>query len=276
MNHDIFFSTPSGQKLHLADWGGNGEPMLLLHGMGGHAHWWDSVAPRLAQRFRVLALDFRGHGDSAWSEPPLYEIPDYVSDIEAARSHLGWDNFNLTAHSLGARMAIHYAEENPGRVRKLAALDFLTEKDRGSATHFRKRRRLIRQPSYSDPEEVVRRFHLQPDGTVVSREVLEKLGRLAIRRTENGRWTWKFDWRAFGLDYTPFWEVMARLSVSCLVLRGEKSIVMPQEAYERVVSQIPFCRGVVIPEAHHHVTIDKPEEVARHLVEFFIPAAPGS
>ena len=114
--------TEDGQRLALADWGGEGTPLLLLHGMGGHTHWWDKTAPLLAEHFRVLALDFRGHGDSAWCRPPRYQMTDYVVDIESVRSRLGWDRFHLAAHSMGARAAIHYSVRNPARIEKLAAM----------------------------------------------------------------------------------------------------------------------------------------------------------
>ena len=58
------YVTVNGIRLRYRDWGGGGPPLLALHGSAAHAHWWDPVAPFLARDYRLLALDWRGHGDS--------------------------------------------------------------------------------------------------------------------------------------------------------------------------------------------------------------------
>ena len=58
-----------GLRLHYLDWGGDGPPLVMLHGLTGHAHTWDHTAAALGDRYRVLALDQRGHGDSGWAPP---------------------------------------------------------------------------------------------------------------------------------------------------------------------------------------------------------------
>ena len=57
-----------GLPFHYRDWGGTGRPVLLLHGLASTCHIWDLVAPLLAEEFRVVALDQRGHGLSAQVE----------------------------------------------------------------------------------------------------------------------------------------------------------------------------------------------------------------
>src|SRR5437764_7279399 len=61
------FVTVNGLRLHVLDSGGDRPPLILLHGIARHAHTFDHVAPEFAKRYRVLAVDMRGHGDSAWS-----------------------------------------------------------------------------------------------------------------------------------------------------------------------------------------------------------------
>src|SRR5574341_2451673 len=71
-----------GLRLHYAAWGPRAAPpLLLLHGGGANAHWWDWVAPELAGSFRVLALDFPGHGRSGWPRPPRYRMGDFVGAV---------------------------------------------------------------------------------------------------------------------------------------------------------------------------------------------------
>ena len=113
------------------------------------------------------------------------------------------------------------------------------------------------------------RFHLQPDGTLLSDEELKVFARHGIRQGENGLWTWKFDWQAFDMAYTPYWDELARLSTETLVIRGEMSSVMPRDTFEKTLKTIKNSRGAEIAEAHHHIILDKPEESARLLLDFF-------
>src|SRR6266545_2575758 len=63
----------NGLRLNFLEWGTSGRPVLcFLHGGSAHAHWFDLVAPAFVDRFHVIALDQRGHGESDWAEPPAY------------------------------------------------------------------------------------------------------------------------------------------------------------------------------------------------------------
>ena len=84
------FTTPSlgGVFLHALHRGdASRRPLVLLHGGGANAHWWDHLAPAFAERFHVVALDFRGHGDS--DHPAALEIGGFARDLEALLQHLG-------------------------------------------------------------------------------------------------------------------------------------------------------------------------------------------
>src|SRR5262245_62675297 len=71
----------NGLRLHYLDWGNDAAPpMLLLHGFSGHAHTWDAFARAMRSRYRVLALDQRGHGDSDRARNGAYTVDDHVGD----------------------------------------------------------------------------------------------------------------------------------------------------------------------------------------------------
>ena len=104
------FIRVNGLALHYLEWGKAGNPaLILLHGGSAHAHWWDHIAPALARTHRVLALDLRGHGESAWTHPPAYEVMDYVADLEGVVTALELDAPVLMGHSLGGFVALCYA-----------------------------------------------------------------------------------------------------------------------------------------------------------------------
>ncbi len=107
--------------------GGSGPPVLLLHGYPETHLMWHSVAPRLAERFTVVAADLPGYGDSF--RPPVSE--DHAShgkramaaDLVAAMAGLGHDAFAVAGHDRGGRVAYRMALDHPAVVTRLAVLD---------------------------------------------------------------------------------------------------------------------------------------------------------
>jgi len=246
--------------VHLRDWGGPGVPLLLTHGMAAHTHWWDSVVPLWKGVFHAAALDFRGHGDSDWLEDAPYESARWVEDIETARKSLGWERFILVGHSMGARIALDYAQRHGDRLRGVSAIDFLPEfYESRSRRHEKTRSRA--QPVYDNEEVMLSKFRLQPPGTLLDEQGLRELGRHGVKKGPAG-WTWKFDWRSFSFPYGPVWEQLPNISVPAQIMRGEHSTVMPREVMDKVVAALPRGRGVEIAGAHHHVPLDKPAELA--------------
>ena len=105
---------------------GSGEPLLLLHGFGETHLAWRKIAPRLAQRFRVVLMDLRGYG---WSAAPAsekgaaYTKRAMAGDVVKVMEELGAIEFALVGHDRGARVGLKLALDHPGRVKKLALLD---------------------------------------------------------------------------------------------------------------------------------------------------------
>ncbi len=256
--------TNTKPTLHLADWQGEGRPMLLVHGMAAHTHWWDSCAPLLRESFKPVALDMSGHGDSGRRES--YTTDGWVDDIEQARHALGWGRMTLVAHSLGARVALEYAKRHPDRLHCLVAIDFLPETHAERARTFLQARKRP-APRYDSLEETVDHFRLQPRGGTLTKEQLRALGRQSARKRPEG-WMWKFDWSALSYDYHPIWPTLPDVRVPTLLVRGELSTVMNEEELERASRALPGARKRTIAGAHHHVPLDRPRELAGAVAEF--------
>ena len=93
------YATVNGLLFHYVDWGSCPRPsMLLLHGFMGHARVWDVLATQFRNRYHVIALDQRGHGESEWSTKGAYTLDDHFSDITdfdvAAFSESSFINLN--------------------------------------------------------------------------------------------------------------------------------------------------------------------------------------
>jgi pimeloyl-ACP methyl ester carboxylesterase len=120
------YFTSQGLRLHYADWGNaDAPPLLLLHGTRDHARSWDWTARRLRDRWHVMALDWRGHGDSAWSPDGAYLLPYNILDLLEMIEALGVPQVTIVAHSFGGNVAARYAGVYPDRVRKIVFVDSL-------------------------------------------------------------------------------------------------------------------------------------------------------
>jgi haloacetate dehalogenase len=120
--------------------GGEGPPLLLLHGHPQTHVCWHKIAPRLAQHFTVAAADLRGYGDS--SKPPTtidhepYSKRAMARDQVRVMQQLGFEQFFVAGHDRGGRCAYRMALDYPEKVRKLAVLDILP-----TGEHFRRANR---------------------------------------------------------------------------------------------------------------------------------------
>jgi pimeloyl-ACP methyl ester carboxylesterase len=109
-----------GCRLRIHEWGDPAaQPIVCLHGMWDHAHGFDLLAPLLAARYRVIALDARGHGDSAWLD--TYSWPHDITDVlRLARS---FGRVHLLAHSKAGGVAMQAAICAPEQFDKLINID---------------------------------------------------------------------------------------------------------------------------------------------------------
>ena len=259
-----FIAGAAANRLHLADWGGSGPRVLLLHGMGAHMAWWDEVVKLLPDAPHLVSMDLRGHGESDWVSPPAYSLDDYAADVDAVRRALGWERFVLASHSLGARVSLRYAAGAPGSLSGLALFDFYAADWGGKEPAGGART----QPTYSDEAAILARFRLQPPGTTLGPEGLEALARRGVRRGGDGRWGWKFDWNAVrqAVPWDP--GEPGKAAVPTLLVRGEHSTTMPRASFKAVLSALPDARGIEVPGAHHHVPLDAPRASADALESF--------
>lgn len=119
-------------KLHYLDWGGSGDVLLFLAGMGCNAHIFDDFAPRFTDKFHIMALTRRGHGESDHPETG-YDVDTLTEDIRQFMEMLGIEKVILAGHSMANVELSHFNALFPERVIKLIFLD--AAYDRHSATY---------------------------------------------------------------------------------------------------------------------------------------------
>jgi pimeloyl-ACP methyl ester carboxylesterase len=110
--HDV--RLPAGHSLRYYEWPGSGTNLVLLHGSGSYGLQWEWVAEHLSDRFRVFAVDQRGHGDSGRPDGE-YSAEEYAEDIHQMVDTLGLGRIVIAGNSLGGRVAQVFAAEYPSQ-----------------------------------------------------------------------------------------------------------------------------------------------------------------
>lgn len=118
----IDFHLPGAEaRLGATRWPGEGNPVVLLHGLASQRRFWNLVVPHLAG-LPLLAVDQRGHGDSDRPEHG-YSLPAVAADLDVAMDALGWSRAVVVGHSWGAAVAATFAVQHPDRALGLVAID---------------------------------------------------------------------------------------------------------------------------------------------------------
>jgi len=257
-----------GLRLHYLESGRAGAPVLcFLHGGAAHAHWFDRVTPAFADRFHVISLDQRGHGESAWAEPPAYGTADFTGDLLELMDRLGVERMTVIGHSMGGHNAMTFSAWHPERVSALVIIDSrpAIPPERLQFMHARGRRMPRAHPS---EDAAVQAFRLLPRETVADPAFLAHLARAGLTR-RNGGWGWRFDPATHG-NRAPVdaWPLLRGITAPTLIVRGGLSPVLTPEMAERLRASIPRSTLVTIPGAYHHLTLDRPAEFTATLAEF--------
>lgn len=248
----------NGLSLHAMEWGEAPAPaVLLLHSLAAHSHWWDWVAPLLAKRRRLVALDFRGHGRSQWVNPAAYTFEDHLSDVVATLDLLGLDRPIVIGHSMGGHVGAFLAATHPDRVRALVIADVLTGWTPEQADMAR-RQAARSGPAFVSPAEAAARFRLVPPDTRATQDCIQHLGEMAVTEHSPGTWEFAFDRQVFLHPPVDPWPFLPAIDCPTLVIRGDGSSIMSREAGKKAAQVIPRARFAELAGTFHHLILDDP------------------
>ena len=252
-----------GCDIAVRQWGRRGDPgVLLIHGGGAHARWWDHIAPLLASDRRVAAIDLSGHGDSGHRD--RYTWDDWAEEVIAVASDLASDNARpaLVAHSFGGKVMTKAAATARDDFDGIVFVD--SPVGVISAASARLPRRPAARRFFESQEEALGRFRLRPEQEDVVPCVHAHVALHSITRTSEG-WSYKVDpvVRDREGDVGP--ETLCDVACRVAVVRGEHGRVAADANRQLgpVLNQdVPV---VTVPAAHHHVMIDQPLALAAAL-----------
>lgn len=266
----------NGVRLHYLEWGSDGSrPLLLLHPAPLNAHVWDRFGPAMAPHFRVIAPDARGFGDSAWSDS--YDGDVFIDDLHALIDALKLTRPILCGNSMGGTLAYMYAGMHPDRVERLIAVDTGPGDPPSAAPPGGA---LPTRPA-GPPPMSPGPFRSAAEASaaippVMGEAFVEAMVNHNLKRAKDGTWTWKHDHArvmaagARSMADPRKWPLWNAVRCPTLVLRGERSPALSQQAAERMVAGRENAVLKVIPGASHFIPLEAPalfEAAVRHWLD---------
>ena len=215
------------------------------------------MAPSLAARFDVLALDFRGHGGSEHAAGGAYGFDDHVGDVAAVIAAWGAAPPLVIGHSMGGYIAARLAAHHPDRVAGLVITDILTTWPDDFA-QFARRQAERPGPEFASAQAAGERFKLAPPDPRTPPERVRHLGETGVVARPAGGFTYAFDRRVFLHPPVDPWPFLPRIAAPALVVHGEASPIMSVQAARGVAAAIPRGQPLTLARTHHHLIVEDP------------------
>jgi pimeloyl-ACP methyl ester carboxylesterase len=264
----------NGINIHYWDWEGSGPTMVLLHNSTGMGRIWDWLARELHPRFRILAPDQRGHGDT--DKPASgYSGEDYADDFNGFLEALGIDRCIAAGNSLGVRVGIIQAARRPETVSHLIMVGgphyaFLYEGEDVEWWVNQSKRVRTQVRRFPAAEEAAKAF--QAARPSVSDEAAAHVIKYNTNQLPDGSVEWKYssDGVADGLTHASdnLQHYVRQIRCPVLGLRAADSWELTAERMPKVEALFPTARWVTVENATYYLQLEQPQVTARAIQDF--------
>lgn len=235
--------------------------LMLVHGFGAHAHWWSFLAPFFRNRYRVVALDLPGMGDS---EAPLrYEDGCFAAAIIGCIEQHQLAPVTLVGHSFGGAQSIRASGLAPHLFKRVVVVDSnvrlppepLIRRLQPKGTHKQSPTR----------EECMSRFRVVPAQPNDIEAVINYIAFHSCTQDADG-WHWKADPNCLNVGEIEDPAILEAANVHIDMIYGEKSFLNVDQKPQRVFAHFPLTGELrIIPNAGHHLMVDHPLELVAEL-----------
>jgi pimeloyl-ACP methyl ester carboxylesterase len=249
-------------KLHYRELG-NGQPLVILHGLFGFSDNWQTHAKKLAEYYRVILIDLRNHGHSKWSDEFSYSI--MVEDVKELYDSLELKKSILIGHSMGGKTAMRFTQLHENLVEKLIVVDM-------GVKSYPMHHNQILEGLYAvqlspgltrgDAEE-----QMKPNiESVGVRQFLLK----NLYWKEKGQLAWRMNLEVLHREMPKILEALPETEnmTQSLFIRGELSNYILSEDIPKIETFFPDSTFVSIPNAGHWVHAEQPEQFIQSVLEF--------
>ena len=236
---------------------GQGEPMIVLHGLFGSSDNWLTQAKLLANHFKVFSLDLRNHGQSPHSDE--FDYPSMAKDLEEFIDTNGLHEPVIIGHSMGGKAAMNFAVAHPGKLSKLIVVDIAPKAY--NLEHYTIAEGLKAIPldtvfSRNEADEILAQHVPEPD---VRQFLLKNL-----QRKSEGGFTWKINLPVITNKLTNIGvdlQFPGSFNKPTLFIRGSKSNYIRDSDWDRITEVFPAAE-LKSMDTGHWVQAEKPQEFA--------------
>ena len=269
-----------GNSFHYRDWGGNGQVVALIHGLASNCRIWDLVAPILAENFRVVALDQRGHGRS-FKPDAGYDFATVGADLDGFLDALSLRSPIIVGHSWGGDVALEYEIAYPGKAKGLCFIDGGTIEISGRADWtIEDAKREMAPPLWTGVTLDAFRARLQSRSLAMDNPLIEDIVLANFRTLEDGSITSRLSRENHFKIIEALWDhrpsqLYPRVGCPVLLMPArQKGQTSPQarrfrreEAIARAEALLPRGKTVWMEDSIHDVPIQRPELVASTIAD---------
>lgn len=252
----------SAVELHCVDSGGAGDSVLLAHAIGCDHRMWDDLRARLAPRYRVLAVDLRGHGRSPVPPRP-YALADLADDARALLDRLGIARAHWVGLSMGGMVGQAFALAHPARLGKLVIANSTSSYGAQGKSMWAARAKLVQEGGLAAIRDTVAARYFSDD---FRRDNAAQVNAVMERFLETPAEGYLGCCDAIAdLDYSA---ALGRIRAKTLVVAGGADAGTPPAMSEAIAAAIPGARLAVIPGAAHLSAAERPHEFATLVLDF--------
>lgn len=252
----------TSMKLHYQQLG-EGEPLLIIHGLFGSSDNWRSMARYFSKFFQVISLDLRNHGQSPHSEQQDFSL--MAEDVKAVCDSLGISKAHILGHSLGGKVAMQFAAYYPQSVNKLVVVDISPRQYFSQHTPMMDLMMALDMSQYSTRSEIDQALSVSISDKTVRQFLLMNL------RSDDSGFIWRINLPALKNNYqklmAPVCEATVLVMPSLFVYGALSDYVSTED---RALIQQHFTQAtfVAIEKAGHWVHAEKPQQFKQVVEEF--------
>lgn len=254
-------------QLHFRQYG-EGQPMIIIHGLYGISDNWVNHARILAENYKVYIPDMRNHGQSGHSNFFNYEV--MAEDITEFIEQHEIENPVIMGHSMGGKIAMKFALDNPDLVQKLIVIDMSMRQYNLRAFHSK----IINAMLDIDFSKVKSRKEVDD---YLAKTIEDARIRLFVMKnlywTERKTLSWRLNLKAIIENIDAIFEGISSqqsFNKPSLFIRGQKSDYVRDEDFDLIKKQFTNSELKTIPNAGHWVQADEPELFIKELKHFLI------
>jgi len=245
---------------------GEGEPLYLLHGLFGSNRNWLTIARQLTGAAQIVAVDLRNHGDSEHTDSMRYT--EMADDVTALASSLGHKSINVLGHSMGGKVAMAMALQDPGLINRLIIVDIAP---------------VVYNPKHDDLIAIMQALPVDRLGNraeaseLMARDIQDPVLRQFLLQNlvkdDKTGYRWRVNLNAIRNNYDNVRSFPTELQHlqflgPSLFIAGSRSEYVQPQHYQNITGMFPQAKIVTIEDAGHWVHADKPETVTAEIRTF--------